>query len=190
MKKIIAKILLKIHGWSLVGEVPKEAQRCVFVVAPHTSNWDYYYGMLLMFSWGIPVKVAIKKFWMQFPFGLIIKPLGGIGVDRTPKSAGKMEQVKKMAEVVKPLERVAFVIAPEGSRSLRKRWKSGFYHIAKLANVPIVTIKDNYENKTVEFGPVFNPDQPIEEVYRGMMEFYKDGKGKFPEQFSLDERYI
>ena len=192
LKAKFAKWLFHTHGWKLVGKpIPEEAQRCVFVFAPHTSNWDFYFGVAAMMGWGIPIKIAIKKVWTKFPLGLIVNPFGGIGIDRSKSKVRDTKgQVQNLANVFKDHQKIAFVITPEGSRSKRTQWKTGFYHIARLAKVPIVTLSGDYRKKAVEFGPVFTGNEKLEDIMREMMEFYKPGGGKFPDQFALDERYI
>ena len=171
--------------------VPQEIYRCIFVFAPHTSNWDWYLGTLFMYSKGLPMKVAIKKFWLKFPFGILIKPLGGVAIDRATQIKGKsLTQVQNLAGLFKRYEKISFVITPEGSRSKRKRWKTGFYHIAREAQVPIVILKCDFQKRCVSFGPVLDSNEGIDQVMRSMMEFYSDAVAVFPEKFSLDERYI
>lgn len=187
----IARFVFNLHGWKLVGEIPKEADRCVFVFAPHTSNWDFYHGALCMKGWGIPMKVAIKDFWTKFPFGLIIKPLGGVGIDRSKnKIMAAKNQVRMMADIFSKYERMALVVTPEGSRSRRDQWKTGFYYVAKTAGVPIVIFKGDFYKRELEFGPVYTGDDSLETVMRGMMNFYNGVQGKYPEDFALDKRYI
>ncbi len=191
-KHRLAKYLFKWHGWRIVGKpTPPEVFRCVFVFAPHTSNWDFYFGVLCMMSLGVPIKVAIKAVWMIFPFSLLIKPIGGVGIKRKKKKDGSgYNQVEMLAELYTRYDKIALIVAPEGSRSLRKKWKTGFYHVAQKANVPIVTLGGDYTNRTVYFGPVFHGGETLEEVMREMMVFFKDSKAKFPEMFALDERYV
>ena len=183
-------MLFRLHGWQVKNkELPPELHRCVVVVAPHTSNWDFYYGVLCMIGLGVPIKLAIKKFWVQFPFSLLIKPLGGIGIDRKKGGKGK-NQVDMLAEIFTQFEKIALIITPEGSRSLRKEWKTGFYHVAQKANVPIVTLTGDYPTKTVALERIYPPGDSLDEVMTGLMHSYKNIKGKYPEQFSLDERYV
>ena len=191
IKQRIARFIFRAHGWKLTGgPLPEEVNRCVFLVAPHTSNWDFYYGVMCMIGWGVPIKIAIKKFWTRFPLSLLIGPLGGIGIDRAPKADGtKRNQVAVLAQVFKEYEQVALVITPEGSRSKRTQWKTGFYYVAKAAGVPIVPLTADYPKRTIEFGPVLSAEQSLEEVMQQLMEFYSRGIGKYPEFFSLDERY-
>lgn len=141
-----------------------------------------------MISWGIPIKVAIKNDWMKFPFGWFIRSFGGVGIDRS-KKLNKTEQIENLTKVFDQYQDIAFIITPEGSRSLREEWKLGFYYIAKEANVPIVTLSGSYKSKTIEFGPILDASEPLEVVMKKMMNFYKDGEAKFPENFSIDKRY-
>ena len=194
IKQKLSNVIRNLHGWKLVGKpVPPEAMRCVFVFAPHTSNWDFYHGMMNMFAWGIPVKVAIKNFWTRFPFSLLINPLGGVGIDRSKKTEkNKGTQINNIAAVFKKYKEIAFIITPEGSRAKRTKWKSGYYHIAKQAGVPIVIMTANYETRHITFGPVLDPaKESLETVMRKVMDFYREhgGGAKFPEDFALDERY-
>jgi 1-acyl-sn-glycerol-3-phosphate acyltransferase len=189
IKQKLSNLLRNLHGWKLKGDpIPKEAMRCVFVFAPHTSNWDFYHGMLNMFAWGIPVKVAIKKFWTEFPFSLLIRPLGGVGIDRSKKAKeNRGAQIGNIAAVFKKYEEIAFIITPEGSRSKRTKWKTGFYHIAKEARVPIVIMTADYNTRHITFGPVLYPEtEDLETVMRKVMVFYaKNGGSKYPEEFAL-----
>ena len=192
MGRIIAKFILQtIMGWEVVYPIPKEAQRCVMTAAPHTSNWDGIITRLAFYILGIPVKIAIKDFWTKFPMGLIIKPFGGLGIDRSKKKPNKprKSQVEQMADFFDQYSKIALVIAPEGTRSLRKEWKMGFYYVAKKANVPITYGYLDYANKRAGVGGPLYPTDDLEKDMKEMMNFYKDIKGKFPEKFTADVRY-
>lgn len=181
-------IIFKRKHFTIQNDIPKELNRCVFIFGPHTSNWDFYHGKRCMNSLGVPVRIAIKDVWMKFPFGLIIRPLGGIGIKRGKKG---QSQVDMLADLFKHNDDLALVISPEGSRSKRTKWKSGFYYAAKIANVPIVMIKGNYDaGRTLYFGPVIHPSKTsFDETMRIITDFYRDGVAKFPKNFALDERY-
>lgn len=191
MIRIIVKILFKIIGWKVDHNIPKEAGRSVMLAAPHTTNWDGILTRLAFFILGIPVKIAIKDYWTKFPFGVLVKPLGGLGIDRSKKDPNKPRkgQVEQMADFFKSNEEIALVIAPEGTRQLRKEWKMGFYHIAKQANVPVTYGYLDYATKTAGVGgPLYLTDD-MEADMKKVMNFYKDKTGKFPEKFMLDQRY-
>jgi 1-acyl-sn-glycerol-3-phosphate acyltransferase len=183
--KWIAKLILWMAGWKIVGDIPKEARRSVMVGAPHTTNWDYLFTRASMLALGIPMRIAIKDFWTKFPFGLIIKPLGGIGIDRS----GAKSQVRAMADLFKKYEDIALVITPEGTRSLREHWKLGFYYIAKTAGVPITFGWLDYKNKVAGIGgPVYLTEDMGEDIKK-VMEFYVNINPKYPEKFSVDKRF-
>ncbi|MEM1320073.1 MAG: 1-acyl-sn-glycerol-3-phosphate acyltransferase [Bacteroidota bacterium] len=192
MLKWLAKFILRLSGWKMNEDVPAEAQRSVMIAAPHTTNWDGYYTRMAFFTIGIPVKIAIKDFWTKFPFGLLVVPFGGLGIDRSPKDPNKprKSQAEQMAAFFKKYDRIALVIAPEGTRTLRKQWKTGFYNVAKMANVPITFGYLDYEKKEAGVGGPLYLSDDMEADMRKIMAFYKNITGKYPEKFSLDERYV
>lgn len=191
MIRIIVKLIFKMIGWKVDFNIPKEAERSVMLAAPHTSNWDALLTRSAFFILGIPVKIAIKDYWTKFPFGLLVKPLGGLGIDRSKKDPNKPRkgQVEQMADFFKSNDQIALVIAPEGTRRLRKEWKMGFYYIAKEANVPITYGYLDYATKTAGVGGPLYVTDDMEADIKKVMAFYKDKSGKFPEKFMLDERY-
>lgn len=191
MLKLLAKFFFKLNGWSLNLDYPPESERCIMTAAPHTTNWDFIYMRVAFFILEIPMKVAIKKVWTKFPFGLLIKPLGGLGIERKPrdKSKPRRSYTEQMADFFKEHERIAMVIAPEGTRKLQKEWKMGFYHAAKMAGVPITFGYLDYEKKEAGVGGVLYPTDDIEADMKKMMEFYKTIKPKYDHKFMLDQRY-
>lgn len=191
MLKFIGRLLLKLHGWKVNENVPKEAQRCVMIAAPHTTNWDFYYMRIAFLVLGIPMKATIKDFWTQFPFGLIIKPLGGLGINRRPKNPNEPRKsyVEQMASFFEEYDKIAMVVAAEGTRSLVTEWKLGFYHTAKLANVPITFGYLDFKKKEAGVGGAIYPTDDMEADLKKVMEFYKNIAPKYPEKFSLDLRY-
>jgi 1-acyl-sn-glycerol-3-phosphate acyltransferase len=192
MGKIIAKFLLKISGWKLNSNVPKEANHCVMIAAPHTTNWDFYYTRLAFYILNIPMKVAIKDFWVKFPFGLLVKPLGGIGVNRSPKQPGEKRKsmIEAMADVIKVNDEIAMVIAIEGTRKAVKRWRMGFYHTAVAANVPITFGYLDYEKKEAGVGGYIYPTGDIKKDMREILDFYQNIAPKHLNMFLLDERFV
>lgn len=191
MLRLLAKLFFKLSGWTLNPDFPEESDRCIMTAAPHTSNWDFIYTRIAFYILRIPVKVAIKRSWTRFPMGLIIKPLGGLGIDRRPKIAGKPRKsyTEAMANFFKEHEHIAMVIAPEGTRSRQEEWKMGFYHAAKLANVPITFGYLDYEKKEAGVGGVLYPSDDIEADMKIMMDFYSQITPKKPSQFVPDVRY-
>lgn len=128
---------------------------------------------------------------MRFPFSVVTKPLGGIAIDRRPRSAGEPRRsfVDVMVELFNRHKELVIVITPEGTRSRVEKWKTGFYHIAKQANVPIALGFCDYGSKTTGIGAMLYPTD-YETDMRTIMQFYKNFQGKNHHQFSLDKDFI
>lgn len=181
-----------LSGWHVNPNVPENYERSVMLAVPHTSNWDIVYARAAFALLRVPVKFTIKKEWLRPPFGWLIKPLGGIGIDRSPKQPGEPRQsmVEAMAELFdKHPGSFVVLVTPEGTRSLSKQWKSGFYHVAKQAGVPITLGYLDYAKKEAGVGAIVYLTDDYEADMRKIMDFYRDKTAKFPAQFSLDERY-
>lgn len=186
----ISKFLLFLAGWKVDENIPKESTYCVMIASPHTSNWDAYYLILAFQVLRIPMKFTIKKEWLGPPAGWILKPLGGLGIDRKKGPDGKKSSyVEQMAGLFKERERIAMVVAPEGTRSLRKRWKMGFYHTAVQADVPITFGYLDYKRKIAGVGGVVHPTGDVEKDMEVINAFYRTVAPKYDEKYSLDERY-
>jgi len=177
--KIISIILLKITGWKLEGKFPKN-RNCIVIAAPHTSNWDFFYGLILVLAGGIDTYWIGKASLFKFPFGPVMKWLGGIPVDRSKHN----NMVSQVAESFSHSKSLAITIPPEGSRSARSHWKSGFYFIALKAQVPILLGFIDFKNKKGGFGPLFYPTGNIEADMKTIRDFYKDIRGRYPEKES------
>ena len=134
MKKLLSKLFLKIMGWKLVGEVPKEVKKAVMVCAPHTSNWDFPFALASFTIKGLKVNYFIKKSWFFFPMNFLFKATGGVPVDRSKKHG----MVDSMTILLKESDEMIVVVPAEGTRSWVPKWKTGFYHIAKAAQVPLL----------------------------------------------------
>lgn len=186
-----AQFLLRILGWTVNYDFPEESRHSVVIAAPHTTNWDGFYIIAGMRALGIPLKFTIKNSITKIPiFGSFMKGLGAIGIDRTKKSvANRSTQSDMMADILKTRKNIALAVAAEGTRSLRQRWKMGFYRIAMDAGVPICFGYLDYEKKEAGIGGMIMPTGDVEADMKVISDFYRDIKGKYPEKFSLDERY-
>ena len=192
MWKAIAKLIMKIGGWKVVYPVPEESDRCVMIAAPHTTNWDGFWVLVALLVLDIPFKVAVKDTWTKAPLiGNFMKNRGFLGIDRSRKKEGqpRKSQTEQMADYFATNEKIAMVIAPEGTRKLRHEWKMGFYHVAKMANVPITYGFLDYAKKEAGVGGVVYPTDDVSADMAQIMAYYKNITGKYPEQFSLDQRY-
>ena len=171
-----ATFCLFIMGWKTKGKIP-DINKFVMIAAPHSSNWDFVFFLLIIFKFQISVHWMGKHTMFKWPFkGLLIR-LGGIPIDRS----GKGNIVQSMAEAFKKSEKLIVTIAPSGTREKVMKWKTGFYHIASQAKVPIVCGFIDYKQKTIGFGPVFSPSDDIDTDMASIKAFYTDFSGKYLE---------
>lgn len=174
-----ALLLLKIFGWRTKGRLP-DCRKYVVIVVPHTSNWDLPVGLVLAFA------LKIKPYWMgkdsifRWPFGTLFKWLGGIPVVRS-KPTGMVQQ---SIQVLRESEEMVLAIAPEGTRARTAHWKSGFYHIAKGAGVPIVLAFMDFRRKVGGIGPAIIPTGDIEADMKKIRAFYAGVEPRHPERWS------
>ena len=172
----IALALLKINGWKKEGRFPRN-QNCVIIAAPHTSNWDFFYGFMLVLAAGVDTYWMGKASLFKFPFGGIMKYLGGIPVERSRTN----NIVSQAVDSFNKDSKLAITIPPEGSRSAGEYWKSGFYFIALKAGVPILLGYIDYARKRAGFGPLFYPTGDIDADMEKIRHFYKNIRGRYPE---------
>ena len=191
MISFLCRFIFKISGWKLDTNIPPEIQKCIIVAAPHTSNWDYWYTMASFRMLKLRIRVTIKKEWMRFPFNLITGTLGGIAIDRSPKNEGEERPslVDAMVDLFKNKEKLILVVTPEGSRSLKEKWKTGFYHVAMGAGVPICLGYVDYKKKIAGIGKVIYPTDYEKDMHE-IMAFYQTIVAKFPKKFSVDTDFI
>ncbi|MDR3273433.1 MAG: 1-acyl-sn-glycerol-3-phosphate acyltransferase [Flavobacteriaceae bacterium] len=182
MKKITGKFMLAVVGWKFKSVPPIKAyKKSVLVCAPHTSNWDFYYGIAAFWSMGISYRILIKDNYTRTWYGFIFKALGCIGVDRSRHT----NLVEYTAELIKNSESMALINTPEGTRSWSDKWKKGFYYIAKEAGVPIALAYGDYKNKIAGIHCIISvEDKTIEQVFEEIEQFYTPEMAKFPEKYN------
>lgn len=187
----IFRLIFKALGWKLKTEAIVGIKQSITIAAPHTANMDLPIAKAAFDMMGLPLRFTVKKEWVQFPFKRIMLNLGAIAIDRTPKKPGdpRPSMVEAMANLFKENEIMHVMVTPEGTRSKRTEWKTGFWYTAKMANVPILLGYLDYKNKVAGIGKIIYPTD-LETDMRTMMEFYKDITPCHPEKFSLDQRYI
>jgi len=172
--------ILTTLGWELHAGFP-DIKKYVVIAAPHTSNWDFPLGILLIKALKMDVNWLGKHTIFRWPFGTLLRALGGTPVDRTQS----LNVIRQTTELFKQSENLIFALAPEGTRSKTDHWKTGFYHIAKAANVPIALGYLDFGRKQVGVRDIFYPGDDIEADFRKIAEYYKDKHGKNPENTSL-----
>jgi len=145
----LARVLLRLSGWRLLGELPNEP-KLILIGAPHSSYWDGVWGLLMKIGIGADIKVMIKREVLDGPLGINLRPIGMIPINRS----AALNVVGQMVQRFNEGDRMWLGITPEGTRKKVTHWKSGFLRIAHEANVPIQTIFIDYPTKTFTFGPV------------------------------------
>jgi 1-acyl-sn-glycerol-3-phosphate acyltransferase len=168
------RAVLRLCGWSLVGEFP-DVPKAVLIAAPHSSWWDGIWGLLLKVAMGADVRFMGKQELFRWPLGGLLRRLGGMAVDRGA-TRGVVEQ---MIDQFRRREQLWLGIAPEGTRKPVARWRSGFWHIAHAAGVPIVPAYFNYPDKTIGIGPLFETSADMEADLARLRAFYGGYKGKY-----------
>lgn len=191
MPKWFARLVLFLSGWKIDTQIRQVNHRCVILGVPHTSNFDFLIAMAVFRTLEIPVRFTIKKEWMIFPFRGWLKKLGAIPIDRTPLAPGSPRRgyVESMVALLSADPRLVILITPEGTRARRTEWKTGFYHVASSAGVPIGLGYLDYKNKIGGVGGWIMPSGNMDSDMRKVMDFYRDAHPRYPERFSLDLRY-
>ncbi len=189
--KLFAQSIFTLTGWTFKNNMPSDIKQCVMIAAPHTSNWDFLYTRLAFALMDIPVKITTKDSYMRFPFGPIARALGCIGINRRPKKEGeeRPSMVQVMVDLFKEHDDFIMLVTPEGTRSFRTKWKTGFYHIAVLANVPVALGYLDYQKKEAGVGKVVYPSGNMKKDLQEIMAFYKTIVPHTPENFSIDLDY-
>ncbi len=172
----------KWKGWTLGPNIPENIDKCIVVAAPHTSNWDFVYSMAALHLFGVKMNYLAKKELFKFPMKGILKSTGAISVERS-KNTGMVESIiQKFNES----EKMILLIAGEGTRGKVDKWKSGLYHVAFGANIPIMPAYLDYAKKEAGFGGPIYPTENMQQTVDALKAVYADKTAKFPENFNLE----
>ena len=178
--RALSLAFLRLTGWTLDGKLPADSPKCVLIAAPHTSNWDLPYTLMVAFALRLNIHWMGKQQLFRWPFGPLMRWLGGIAVDR----AQSTQLVAASAQALRDATgRVCLVVPPEGTRSKTRQWKTGFYWIAHQAGVPIVLAYMDYPRKLSGLGPVFRPTGNLDADMAEIKAWYAQFKGKNWQQF-------
>ncbi|MBN1381447.1 MAG: lysophospholipid acyltransferase family protein [Deltaproteobacteria bacterium] len=175
---ILGWVYLQLSGWQVAGK-PPSLSKFVVVGAPHTSNWDLPLLLAIAFFFGLRVSWMGKHTLFRGPFDAIFRWLGGIPIERQ-SSHGAVEQ---MIEEFQKRDRLILVLAPEGTRRRVESWKSGFYHIAVGAGVPILIGFIDYGRNKGGIGPLIDPSGDIEADMAKIRNFFATVTPRHPERF-------
>lgn len=161
-------------GWKLEGVLSQSVKKCVVIVVPHTSWHDFYIGLLIRRIFDLEIKFLAKKELFKPPFGWYFRWMGGTPLDRTPGQ----NKVEAISEIFRQKEEFRLALSPEGTRKKVKDWKTGFYYIAKAADVPLVMMAFDFGKKRVKVSePLYLTDDKDAD-FKKIKEFYKDVIGK------------
>lgn len=166
----------KLQGWKIEG-APPETRKFVVIAAPHTSNWDFVYFVGAADALNLDLSFIGKASLFKAPFDQMMRDLGGIPLDRERSK----DVVRAMVEEFGRRDTFMLTIAPEGTRGKARQWKTGFYHIAMGAKVPMVLGMMDYQRKVVGLGPAIYPTGDYAADMRRIASFYQSCTPKFPE---------
>lgn len=170
----IARGVLRAGGWRVVGELPDVA-KLVLIGAPHSSNWDGVWGFATKLALGVDIRVLGKDSLFRIPvLGWVLRKLGVMPVDRR-YARGVVEQA--VAEI-RGSEGLWYGLAPEGTRKRVERWKTGFWKIAKAADVPVLRMYFHYPDRIVGFGPLFHLTDDMDADIAALRAWYRPFQGK------------
>ncbi len=178
LMRAFTRAIFKALGWRYEGEFPNEP-KVVLVGAPHTSNWDFFLAMAIMFSLGIRMSWLAKHTFVGGPLEPVLRRLGGVPVDRRA-SHGLVEQI---VAAYNEHDKLLLAISPEGTRTKVHRWKTGFYYIALGAGVPILPVVADYGRKVVGLGEPIWPSGDLEADMARIRANYEGVVGKNPKKF-------
>ena len=170
---------MKVFGWTVAGHRP-DTDKIVIIAAPHTSNWDVFFLLAAAFCFRVRINFLIKDAWFFPVMGSVLRFFGGIPVDRSRSN----NLVDDLATRIKDAPYFALVVPPAGTRKYTEYWKSGFYHIAAAAQIPLVSGYLDYAKKEAGLGLSFVPTGDVSADMDRLREFYGPITGRYPEKKS------
>ncbi|MDP2088586.1 MAG: 1-acyl-sn-glycerol-3-phosphate acyltransferase [Flavobacteriaceae bacterium] len=177
MKTLSKFILRYLWRWKFEGSFPKSLTKFIVIVVPHTSWIDFPLGLLVKWAQDIDTNFIGKGSLFKPPFGFIFRWLGGTPVDRSKNT----NLVDAIVDEFNKREKFSLAISPEGTRKKVDKWKTGFYYIAKGANVPIIMLSLDFENRILKISEAYNITQDMEADFEHFHQFFKGVKGYHPE---------
>lgn len=176
MQSLAKFIYFKLLGWHTVGQFPK-VDKAVFIVVPHTSWVDFFLGLLIRRVWDEEINFIAKKSLFKFPFGWYFKWMGGAPIDRSKNN----DTVSAIASIFQEKKKFRLALSPEGTRKKVTAWKTGFYYIAKAADVPVVLVAFDYGKKQIKISKPYFTTANKEKDFKLYKSYFKGVTGKIPE---------
>jgi len=178
---MISKFIFnRLLGWKIMGDMNPDIKKAVVIVYPHTSWHDFYIGALARKIINLEINYVAKQELFDSPLGWYFRWMGGAPIDRK-KSKKTVDQIVR---IFKERDHFRLAITPEGTRKKVNYWKTGFYHIARVAKVPIIPIAFDYKSKTVQLHPPFEPTEHLEQTFEHLRNCFKQVEGKRKAQTS------
>jgi 1-acyl-sn-glycerol-3-phosphate acyltransferase len=178
--RALSKVILKIIGWRVDGTLPSDQKKYVLIVAPHTSNWDFFLFVLTVSVLRLQPSVLIKDSLFIGPLGWFLRYCGAIPVNR--RQAGSL--VTYISSIYEAREEFVLIITPEGTRSPNANWKRGFHHVAKAAEVPILVVYVDSAVRTIGIEGLMQPSDDIEADMQQLKTFFDKKKGLKPGNYA------
>lgn len=179
MRLLSRIIFYNILKWNLKGNIDAQLKKCVIIIAPHTSWYDFFIGLLVRKILGLEINFVGKRELFKPPFGWYFRWVGGAPLDRTPNQ----DKVEAITRIFKSREIFRLAISPEGTRKKTQRWKTGFYYIAVSAGVPIIFVALDYSKNKVKISKPFFPSGDSESDLSAILHYYHGVQGKIPQNF-------
>jgi 1-acyl-sn-glycerol-3-phosphate acyltransferase len=177
-RRALGRFVLRLGGWTIAGDVPPEP-RFVAIVAPHTSNWDFFVGVAAMFALDLRVRWLGKHTLFWWPLGSLLRALGGWPVRRdSPQGV-----VAEVADAIRAQPRFILALAPEGTRRRVDEWRTGFYHIAERAGVPIVPVALDWGHRSIVVGEPVSPTGDAAREIAQLRAGYRADMARRPDAF-------
>jgi 1-acyl-sn-glycerol-3-phosphate acyltransferase len=173
-------LLRKLSGWTIPQSYPPEARRCIMIAAPHTSNWDLPITLMAAFHWRLNIYWLGKDSIFKFPFGRVMRWLGGVAVDRSKSN----NLTQALGEALAGASGQAqLIVPPEGTRGKVSEWKTGFYYIAQAAQLPILLAYTDYKKKEIGHFGIFTPTGDAQADIARIRAMYAGVQGKHPSRY-------
>ena len=178
--RALSKIILKIIRWRVDGSLPTDQKKYVLIVAPHTSNWDFFLFVLTVSVLGLQPSVLIKDTIFIGPLGWFLRYCGAIPVNR--RQAGSL--VTYISGIYEEREEFVLIITPEGTRSPNANWKRGFHHVARAAEVPILVVYVDSAVRTIGIEGLMEPSEDVDGDIQKLKTFFDGKKGLKPGNYA------
>ncbi|MEZ4771772.1 MAG: lysophospholipid acyltransferase family protein [Bacteroidia bacterium] len=177
MLLLLSRLVMFFSGWKIEGQAPPE-KKYIIVAGPHTSNWDFIFGLATKTILRLPTKYLGKSQLFRWPFGAFFRYVGGYPVDRS----AHQNLVDAVVDLFNKHEEFSIAVAPEGTRSYVPELKTGFYHIARKAQIPIRMAGFDYKRKIVTIAEPFFAGPDMEADIQKVVDYFRSMTPKYPEK--------